>query len=114
MNRLIAFLFCLHVLLMPSTSHAGFITGYLVGSASNNSKVSSSSGPIQGVPEGTQMTDVLICLQNYSQELAYGCAYGNKVVTPEEYVKSSGYSKLHSIGAILSDGSIFIVMYATK
>lgn len=102
-----------------STCNAGFFTGYVVGSMGNKQNGLSTSDKPVTITSDTKDHHIISC---YSTSYKNLCDVDNKYgwgnvpdhITPQQYLESLGYTKLHNLGIQLYNKNIFIIMEVSK
>jgi hypothetical protein len=111
-------------LIVSQEAPAGFLTGVVVGSvlSSNGSKETS---PSQNTTVISDTNNVLACEKIESDIIVSACRIEASMssynaerhchcITPEEYTKKAGYSKLLKVGTQFYDGKVYLLLEVSK
>ena len=110
-------------LIVSQEAPAGFLTGAIVGSMLSSDGSKNQQNP--AVTIASEANDVITCVQTQSGTLVSLCVvkqtsanYDTNLqcfcVTPEEYARRAGYSKLLKVGTQFYDRQVYLLLEVLK
>lgn len=103
------------LLLATSLSTHAQIVPFAIGAAVGSSSSRSPSSPVV-LTSQTPGRDVILCGRSYMNDQGSECSVNgwDKFVSAAEFAKRMGYTKVHSKGVVVVEGTQYVVMEVSR